>query len=176
MDIQAFTNFGLLQNKLNTSLKFGTQSNNLDGSKPTTTTRLIYDIQTAWSAEKLNVQTNYSNNSSTVTYVLNQQLDSLNAAIVTQDLGVNVSYTLPFKSRHQHVVSLNGNMQDVSDDIEKSVSATSSKLFLANASYLFKTESKWSFTFRVNYNKNEVQGVSLNRTGFGEDSKGILFR
>lgn len=175
MDIQAFTTFGLLQNKLNTSLKFGTQSNNLDGSKPTTTTRLIYDIQSSWSDKKLNVQTNYSNNSSNVTYVLNQQLDSLNAAIVTQDLGVNVSYTLPFKGPHQHVLSLNGNMQDVSDDIEKSVRTTSSKLFLANVSYLFKTESKWTFTIRVNYNQNEIQGISLNRTGFGGGFKKEFF-
>ena len=110
-----------------------------------------------------------------MTYVLNRQLDSLNAAIVTQDLGVNVSYTLPFKGPHQHVLSLNGNMQDVSDDIEKSVRTTSSKLFLANVSYLFKTESKWTFTIRVNYNQNEIQGISLNRTGFGGGFKKEFF-
>ncbi|MBK6859117.1 MAG: outer membrane beta-barrel protein [Saprospiraceae bacterium] len=171
MDVQAFTNFGLIQNKLNTSLKFGTQSNNLDGSKPTTTTRLIYDINTVWSAKKINVQANYSNNASDITYVLNQQLDSLNAVVVTQDIGLNVTYTLPFKSQHQHLVSLSGNMQDVSDDIEKTASSTSSKLFLINTSYVLKTKSKWAFTTRVNYNKNEFQGTTLNRTGFGAGVK-----
>jgi len=170
-DIQAFTNFGLIQNKLNTSLKFGTQSNNLDGSKPTTTTRLIYDINTVWSDKKINVQANYSNNASDISYVLNQQLDSLNAVVVTQDIGLNVTYTLPLKSQQQHLLSLSGNMQDVSDDIEKTTSSTSSKLFLLNTSYMLKTKSKWAFTARVNYNKNEFQGTTLNRTGFGAGVK-----
>ncbi len=167
MDIQAFTNFGLFGNKLNTGLKFGTQTNNLDGSKPTTTTRFIYDINTGWSQEKLNIQANYSNNASNISYVLNEQLDSLNAVVVTQDLGMNISYVLPFNSPHQHLISLTGNMQNVSDDIGREVRTESSKLFLVNASYMLKTKSKWSFTLRTNYNKNEIQGLSIDRLGFG---------
>ena len=171
MDIQLFTNFGLFQSKLNTSLKFGTQTNNLDGNKPTTTTRLIYDINTAWSEKQFNVQANYSNNATSITYILNQQLDSLNAAIVTQDMGLNMSYTLPTKGSLQHILSLNGNIQDVSDDIEKTVRSTSSKLFLTNFSYMLKTKSKWAFTTRINYNQNEVLGIILKRTGFGLGAK-----
>ncbi len=39
MDIQVFTHFGLMQNKLNNAIKFGIQSNNLDNAKPSTTRR-----------------------------------------------------------------------------------------------------------------------------------------
>jgi hypothetical protein len=102
---------------------------------------------------------------------LNQQLDSLNAAIVTQDMGLNMSYTLPTKGSLQHILSLNGNIQDVSDDIEKTVRSTSSKLFLTNFSYMLKTKSKWAFTTRINYNQNEVLRIILKRTGFGLGAK-----
>jgi hypothetical protein len=166
-DIQGFAGFGLLEGKLNTMVKAGVQRNNLDGSKPTTTTRLIYDIQTAWSHKDLNVQGNYSNNASNVGYVLNPQLDSLNAVVITQDLGINSSYVLPLESEHVHTVTLTGNMQDVSDDIEKPDRTSVSKLYLFNAGYNLKTISKWTFSARANYTRNEVESIRLNRLGLG---------
>jgi hypothetical protein len=175
MDIQAFANFGLLENKLNNSVKFGIQTNNLDNSKPATTQRLIYDIQTAWSDKDFNAQFNYSNNSSDVSYVLNQQLDSLNAVVVTQDLGANLSYKLPFNSEDTHTVTLTANMQDVSDDVEKPSRTSVSKLYLANLQYTLSTKSKWSIAARTNYTVNKIQGVDLNRFGLGASvQKSIL--
>lgn len=166
-DIQGIAGFGLLDGKLNTTVKAGVQRNNLDDSKPTTTTRLIYDIQTAWSDKDLNVQGNYSNNASNVGYVLNPQLDSLNAVIITRDLGINASYMLPIESEHVHLVTLTGNMQDVSDDILKPDRTSVSKLFLVNAGYVLKTISTWTFSARANYTRNEVESIRLNRLGFG---------
>lgn len=175
MDIQGFANFGLLQNKLNSSVKAGIQTNNLDESKPSTTKRLVYDVQSAWSDKDFNAQFNYSNNSSNVNYILNQQLDSLNAVVVTQDLGLNLNYILPFKSEHIHSLTITGNMQDVSDDIEKPSRISVSKLYLANAAYALKTKSKWTFLARVNYTINEIQNSELKRIGLGASiQKSIL--
>ncbi|MDQ3142341.1 MAG: outer membrane beta-barrel family protein, partial [Bacteroidota bacterium] len=125
--------------------------------------------------DKLNIQGNYSNNSSTITYLLNPQLDSLNAVVATKDLGLNINYTLPFKGEHQHTIALSGNMQNVSDNIEKSSQSNSSKLFLANIQYMIKTKRKWSMSARVNYNKNEIQGIELNRIGYGAGVKKDFF-
>lgn len=108
-----------MDGKLNTNLKAGIQTNNLDEAKPSTTKRFIYDVQASWSVENLNVSGNYSNNTSSVGYVLNQNLDSLNAVIVTNDAGLNVNYSIPTKSKINHNISLTGNIQNVSDDIEK---------------------------------------------------------
>lgn len=167
MDIQSFINFGLLQNTVNSSIKVGIQSNNLDNSKPTTSKRLIYDINSAYASKDINAQVNFSNNTSTVNYILNQQLDSLNAVVVTQDAGINVSYTLPVEGENKHTISLTGNIQDVSYDIEKSSRQSVSKLYLINGQYGLSSSSKWAFTARVNFTQNKVSGMDLNRLGFG---------
>ncbi|MCC6814829.1 MAG: hypothetical protein IT267_00270 [Saprospiraceae bacterium] len=176
MDIQGFANFGLIQNKLNSSVKAGIQSNNLDGSKSSTTRRLIYDVQTSWSEEAFNAQFNYSNNSSSVEYILNQQLDSLNAVVVTQDLGLNLSYTLPLKGENTHSLTLNGNIQDVSDDIEKPNRVSVSKLYLANLGYAVRTKSKWTLMTRVNYTINKVLITDLTRIGLGASVQKAIFK
>lgn len=165
--MQGFANFGLFQNKLNSAVKVGIQSNNLDDTKPATTKRLIYDVQTGWSDKDFNVQMNYSNNSSDVSYILNQQLDSLNAVVVTQDMGASINYVLPLKGENKHSVSLTGNIQDVSDDIEKPNRVSVSKLYMANAGYVLSTQSKWTFSTRLNYTVNEISSTELNRLGMG---------
>ncbi|MBK9641562.1 MAG: hypothetical protein IPO72_09820 [Saprospiraceae bacterium] len=167
LDLQGFANFGLFQNKLNSAVKVGIQSNNLDDTKPATTKRLIYDVQTGWSDKDFNVQMNYSNNSSDVSYILNQQLDSLNAVVVTQDMGASINYVLPLKGENKHSVSLTGNIQDVSDDIEKPNRVSVSKLYMANAGYVLSTQSKWTFSTRLNYTVNEISSTELNRLGMG---------
>ena len=176
MDIQGFANFGLLENKLNSAVKIGIQSNNLDGSKSATTRRLIYDLQTAWSHNDFSAQANYSNNSSNVSYILNQQLDSLNAVVVTQDLGANLSYNIPLKGENTHTVSLTANMQDVSDDIEKPNRISVSKLYLANLGYAIKTKSKWTILTRVNYTINEIPNTNTNRLGLGASVQKSIFK
>ncbi|MCI1265396.1 MAG: hypothetical protein LKG19_02405 [Saprospiraceae bacterium] len=175
-DIQGFTHFGLFQSKLNTSLKLGIQTNNLDGEKPSTTKRLIYDIQTGWSDKAFSAQFNYTNNSSNVSYILNQQLDSLNAVVVTKDIGANLNYVLPFKSDHVHSISLTANIQDVSDDIEKPNRISVSKLFLINAGYTLKTKSKWLFGIRINHTKNEVPLTEVTRFGLGASVQKSLLK
>ncbi|MCB0605419.1 MAG: outer membrane beta-barrel family protein [Saprospiraceae bacterium] len=175
MDIQAFTSFGLIDGKLNTSLKGGIQTNNLDKSKPTTTKRVIYDLSTAWSSGDINVQVHYGNNTSDIGYVLNPALDSLNAVVVTQDAGLNITYNIPSKNENKQSISLTGNAQDVSDDIEKPSRQSTSKLYLINLGYTLTTQAKWSFFARGNYSQNKVQGLQLNRTGFGAGVKKSLF-
>ena len=167
LDVQGFGAFSFLDGKLNTNLKAGIQTNNLDEAKPSTTKRFIYDVQASWSVENLNVSGNYSNNTSSVGYVLNQNLDSLNAVIVTNDAGLNVNYSIPTKSKINHNISLTGNIQNVSDDIEKASRQTSSRLMLASLSYALSTPSKWMYSLRANYSKNTIQNIKLDRTGFG---------
>jgi hypothetical protein len=176
MDIQGFTSFGLFDGKLITSLKAGVQSNNLDKSKPTTTRRLIYDVSTAWGDKGFNATLHYGNNTSNVTYVLNQNLDSLNAAIVTQDLGLTLSYDLPTGGEAKHNIALTGNVQDISDDIEKPSRQTTTKMYLINLGYTLTTADAWAFSLRGNYNRNEVQGIELKRTGFGAGARKSFFK
>lgn len=166
-DVQVFTNFGLLDGKLNTALKGGIQSNNLDEKQPTTTRRIIYDAQLNWSEEKLNAGFNYSNNSSRIAYILNQQLDSLNAVIVTQDMGINATYTLPSRGEMMHSVTATGNIQEVSDDVEKPNREVTSKVLLGSLGYLLKLPSDWAFNLKGNYTQNELAGISTDRLGYG---------
>lgn len=175
-DISGFTNFGLFESKLNSSLKIGIQSNNLDNTKSSTTSRLIYDLQTVWSDKDFNAQFNYSNNASSVSYVLNPQLDSLNAVVVTEDLGINLSYQLPFAGEDKHSVSLTGNIQDVSDDIEKPSRISVSTLYLVNAQYMLNTKSKWSFSARANYTISEILSNDLKRFGVGASVRKAFFK
>lgn len=167
MDISGFTQFGLLDGKLNTSLKAGIQSNNLDKSLPTTNKRFIYDAQLAYALEKVSANFNYSNNTSRVNYILNQNLDSLNAVIVTQDMGLNVNYTLPSKGELSHSINATGNIQDVSDDIEKPSRTVTSKVFLGSLAYMLRLPSKWGFSLRGNYTQNEITGIKTDRIGYG---------
>lgn len=166
-DIQGFTNISWLDGKLTTMLKGGIQSNNLDDSKPSTTRRFIYDVQLAWAHEHLSINTNYSNNTSSVAYVLNRELDSLNAVIVTCDMGLNINYTIPSEGEFIQVISLTGNIQDVSDDLQKQAVTTTSKMLLGNITYMITTPSKWAYSIRANYNKNEIENMLITRTGFG---------
>ena len=166
-DVQLFTNFGFLEGRLNTALKGGVQSNNLDKNQPTTTRRVIYDAQLTWSEEKLNAGFNYSNNSSRIAYILNQQLDSLNAVIVTQDMGINATYSLPSKGEIKHSVTANANIQDVSDDIEKTDREVTSKVLLGSIGYLLRLPSDWGFKLKGNYTQNKLTGITTDRIGYG---------
>jgi len=175
MDVQGFVNFGLLDGKVNTALKAGIQSNNLDNSKPTTTRRFIYDAQLGYAANDLSANFNYSNNTSRIGYVLNQQLDSLNAVIITQDIGLNVNYALPSGDLFKHAVSLTGNIQDVSDDIEKPEKISTSKIMMANLGYFVSLPADWAISLRANYSRNIVQSIELNRIGYGLGVRKSLF-
>jgi len=175
MDMQGFVNFGLLDGKINTALKAGVQSNNLDKSKPTTTRRFIYDGQIAYAVEDLSANFNYSNNTSRVGYVLNQQLDSLNAVIITQDIGLNVNYNLPVMGTFKHAIAATGNIQEVSDDIEKPSRISTSRIFLTNLTYMVSLPADWKISLRGNYSNNIVQTIRLTRIGYGAGVRKSLF-
>ncbi len=175
LDIQGFVNFGLLDGKINTALKAGIQSNNLDNTKPTTTRRFIYDAQLSYAVEALSANLNFSNNSSRVDYVLNQQLDSLNAVIVTQDIGLNINFALPSLGAIKQAISFTGNIQDVSDNIEKPNRISTSRIVLANLAYMVMLPIDMTLSFRVNYNRNIIQDIHLERNGFGLGVKKALF-
>jgi len=175
MDVSGFTQFGLLEGKLNTSLKAGIQSNNLNKSLPTTNKRFIYDAQLAYAVEKVSAAFNYSNNTSRVNYLLNQNLDSLNAVIVTRDMGLNVQYKLPAKGEISHSISATGNIQDVSDDIEKPSRALTSKVLLGSLAYMLLLPTDWNFSLRGNYTQNEISGLQTDRIGYGFGVKKAFF-
>ncbi len=175
MDVSAFTQFGLLEGKLNTSLKAGIQSNNLDKSLPTTNKRFIYDAQLAYAVEKVSAAFNFSNNTSRVNYILNQNLDSLNAVIVTRDIGLNVQYKLPAKGEISHSISATGNIQDVSDDIEKPSRTLTSKVLLGSLAYMLRLPTDWNFSLRGNYTQNEISGLQTDRIGYGFGVKKAFF-
>ncbi len=170
LDLLGNLNFGLLNNSINTTISAGVQSNNLDSSKPTTTSRFVATVGLAYSKDALSANFNYSNNSTGVAYVLNQNLDSLNAVIVTNDLGGDISYSIPDNSGNQHVFNLSGNIQRVSDDIENPIESANSKMMVANFIYNYAlAESKWKFNTKFNFNQNELAGTQTRRygTGFG---------
>lgn len=175
MDVSGFTQFGLLEGKLNTSLKAGIQSNNLNKSLPTTNKRFIYDAQLAYAVEKVSAAFNYSNNTSRVNYLLNQNLDSLNAVIVTRDMGLNVQYKLPAKGEISHSISATGNIQDVSDDIEKPSRTLTSKVLLGSLAYMLRLPTDWNFSLRGNYTQNEISGLQTDRIGYGFGVKKAFF-
>ncbi|MCO6461126.1 MAG: hypothetical protein J5I59_06960 [Saprospiraceae bacterium] len=167
MDISGFTEFGLWEDKVYISLSAGVQTNNLDKSLPTTNNRLIYDAQIGYNQKAFSANYSFSNNTSRVNYILNQQLDSLNAVIVTRDMGLNLQYRIPSKGNISHTISATANMQEVSDDIEKVSRTPSSRVLLGNLSYALQLPADWSISLRGNYTQNEVTGIKLNRIGYG---------
>lgn len=160
-------NFGLWDNKINFALSSGVQSNNLDLSKPATTQRIIYAGSAGLNLGGFSVNGNYNNNSTDVGYVLNQKLDSLNAVIVTKDIGLNVTYTIPSEGGSQHSFSLSGNIQDVNDDIVNLQASAKSKVAVYNFAYNVVFENKWNLTARTNYNENAIAEILIKRYGGG---------
>jgi len=129
--------FGLLDQKINVGLSGGVQSNNLNLAKPTTTQRLVYSANISYALEAFSASANYSNNTTDIGYVLNQELDSLNAVVITQDAGVNLNYSIIDDSKNQHVFILGGNIQEVGDDIENPLESAKSQMMVAHFAYNF---------------------------------------
>jgi len=167
IDVLGNLAFNLLENKLNVSLSGGVQSNNLDLSKPATTQRFIYSANLGYATGGFSSSANYNNNTTDVGYVLNQNLDSLNAVIITKDVGINLAYTIPNTEGHQHSFSLSGNMQDVNDEIVNRDQSAASKVIVANFGYNIVFENKLRLSARTNYNQNEIAQMTINRYGAG---------
>lgn len=167
IDVLGNLAFNLLENKLNVALSGGVQSNNLDLSKPATTQRLIYAANLGYATGGFSASANYNNNTTDVGYVLNQNLDSLNAVIITKDVGLNLAHTIANTEGPQHSFSLSGNMQDVNDDVVNREQSAASKVIVANFGYNIVFANKLRLSSRINYNQNELAQMLIKRYGVG---------
>ena len=174
-DISARTSFSLLEQQLQLSGSLGLQRDNLDNTKPTTLTRVIGSANANYAKDNVSLGFNYSNYSSDVAFVLDAELDSLNAVIVTQDLGGNATYTIPSES-FQHTISLSANVQDVSDDAVRDGGSNASKMFNVNMLYALQiTDQNLGVNANWNYNTNELEMAATKRFGVGFGvTKGLL--
>ncbi len=168
IDLLGNLNFGAFKDQVNVQLSAGVQSNNIGLLKPTTTTRFIYSVDLSYSKDALSAGINYSNNTTDVGYVLNQNLDSLNAVIITQDAGANLNYTITDKGNNQHIFTLSGNIQEVGDDVVNPLESSKSSMIVGNFVYNFVlAETNWRFTTKANYNQNELAQTTTKRYGAG---------
>ncbi len=170
-DIEDYTgnvSFGLFQNAINANLSAGVQRNNLDNTQPSRLTRFIGSGNISYSAGSFNLGLTYSNNSSDVAYLLDEDLDSLNVVIVTQDAGVNASYSFQDGQSNQHVLTGTFNVQGVTDDVNDPMQSSASQMLVGNLIYNYAlTESQWKFSIKANYNQNELSQMTMNRYGGG---------
>jgi hypothetical protein len=167
IDVLGNLRFGLLENKVNVALSAGVQSNNLDNTRPTTTRRNIYSVNLGFAQDPVSINAYYNNNSSNIGYVLDEDLDSLNAVIITEDAGLDISYTLPTAGETQHTFTVSGNLQQVNDDLEDRDLSNNTELIVGNFSYNLMLPSQWRFTTRANFNQNQLGDMTIRRYGAG---------
>lgn len=161
-------NFSKLQLVIN--LTGGLQTNNLDELKPTTVSRTIGAANVSWSSSALQVTFNYNNFSNNVEYVLNPNLDSLNAVVATQTLASTIAYTLGASSNVKHSFALAANSQIVTAPTmtQGTGNNTGTRMNTLNFSYNGAPKgSSFKWTARANYNTNAINGMQTSRIGFG---------
>jgi hypothetical protein len=166
-DLRARMGFGLLEQTLQLNGSIGIQTDNLDETKSATLTRIIGSADVNYIKENWNMGLTFSNYSSDIEYVLNQELDSLNVVVVTRDIGLNIAYSQTDKKENQHTISLMGNAQVVSDDLVDASNSAESNMYNANLVYALGLSSKWNFNFLINYNQNQLAEMDVKRWGIG---------
>ena len=169
-DIEDYTanlNFSMFGGSLTNMLSAGIQRNNINDELPNRLTRFIGSAGINYSKDALNLALNYSNNSSDVSYLADLETDSLNVIIVTQDAGFNASYSIADSSMNNHVFNLSTNLQMVTDDINDPTASSASQMLVTNFIYNLTLPSKWGFSMRANYNRNEVTQLRMRRFGAG---------
>lgn len=167
-NLTANTGFGLFKNKVRVSGSAGIQRNNLRGSKATRFTRTIGSFDIQYNIDKFNFGFNYSNYTSTIDYVLNLDLDSLNAVIVTRQAALNGSYTVVSADQNRHNISALVSLEGVTDNVENVDISAASNMFNTSLNYIFSTKGDaWKISGRVNYNQNELSRILIRRYGFG---------
>jgi len=168
-DLEDYTinmSMGILKNKVRINGSGGLQRNNLFGEKATQYNRAIGTVNVSYTLNNLNLGANYSNNSSAIDYVLNAELDSLNAIVVTNNLGLNAAYTILSQNSNRHLLSLNLSVQDVTDQVEDPSRSAASQMLNAVFSYRYSPkESVWKYNARLSYNQNELSQMLINRYG-----------
>ena len=167
VDVVGNLGFDLFNGLVNTQWSAGVQSNNLDLQLPTTTQRLIYSANITYAPGNFSANAYYNNNSSNVGFVLNQQLDSLNAVIITNDAGATFSYTISTDGGINHTLTLTGNVQDVNDNLDNLAENADTRVILGNFAYSMGLSSGWKFNTRLNYNQNEISQMLIKRYGLG---------
>lgn len=172
-DIEDFTgraSWGMFKQQLQFNVSAGLQRDNLDDSKVSTLTRFIGSADVNFSKDDYSLGFNYSNYSSDIQYVLDQDLDSLNVVVVTQDLGFTGSYILPSKDKEKirQTITATTNFQTVNDDLTNASESSDSRMMNANLMYAITfTESKWGINANCNYNTNELSMIDTKRWGAG---------
>ncbi len=160
--------FGLFEGAVTVNTSGGIQRNNLDRSQPSTLTRYVGSGSMSYAAGNFNLELNYSNNSSDIAYLLDEDLDSLNVLIVTQDAGVNATYNFQDQSNNQHVLTGTFNVQMVTDDVANPMESSASEMLVGNLVYNYAlAESQWKFSVKANYNQNELAQMVMRRYGAG---------
>lgn len=161
-------NFGLFEGAITVNASGGVQRNNLDKTQPSTMTRYIGSGDLSYAAGNFNLGINYSNNSSDIAYLLDEDLDSLNVLIVTQDAGLNATYNFQDQSNNQHVLTGTFNVQMVTDDVANPLESSTSEMLVGNLVYNYAlAESQWKFSIKANYNQNELSQMTMRRYGAG---------
>lgn len=167
-DVTLNFGLGLFNNTLNISGRGGIQKNNILSQKATQFTRTIASLNINYSLKALSLGLNYSNYSSDIQYVLNPDLDSLNAIVVTQQAGITASYALKDGRGNRHTITSAFSVQAVADDLQNLERSAESKMLTGNLIYVFTpTGTGWKLRGRVNYNKNELSNILINRYGAG---------
>ena len=170
-DLENYTlnlGFGLFNDKVKINATTGIQRNNLFDEKATQLSRNISSLYVNYLHRSLNLGFHYSNYSSEVSFTLNPDLDSLNAIIVTQSLGLNGNYSIVNDSRDRHILSFSFALQDVTDDVEEVNRSAESKMINTIFSYRYlPDQSVWKFRGLINYNRNELNNLLINRLGLG---------
>ncbi len=170
-DIENFlvnTSWAAFGRKLQFTGDFGIQKDNLDASKPSTLTRIIGAANANYNAGDFNFAANYSNYTTDIAFVLDSDLDSLNAVVVTQYMTLNSTYSLLTAAEDQHNFIFTGSLQEVTDEVLDPNRSAASRMLNLNFTYSYALKNgNTSLSSNVNYNENELSLVKANRLGLG---------
>lgn len=168
---------GYFKKKVHLMVTGGYQHNNLDGNNATESSRQIGSINLTYSKNPLSVGLTYSNYTSDLRYVLNESLDSLNALIVTQSVGINGVYSIKATKNRSEVISLIVNYQDVSDGFSIESRGTESTLTTVTGSYAFKyPKLRFQMIWSANYTNMVSEFNEIVRLGLGGKFKKKLLK
>lgn len=179
-DIENITigySISLFENKLFLALNGGFQRNNLFGNRLSQTNRTIASANILYTKRPLTLGLNFTNYSADVQYVLNNDLDSLNAVVVTQAVALNGSYILKSTAGKMHILSSNLARQAITDDFLTGTRGEESTMFTGVLSYSYRLlDRKMEFSARLNYNRNDLGNEEHSRIGPGLGFKKRFFK
>ena len=158
--------------RISLSVNGGLQRNNLEDTRESESRRTIMAGNLIYANNPFTFGVNYSNFSSDVRFVLNPSLDSLNAVIVTESTSVFGSYVLPTATRQ--LVNVNISTQSVSDDFQSDERSTENTVFTGTVTYTANFVNDSDLSVRFNYNKNDLDGMVIERFGPGVSFKQVF--